>query len=303
MQVAKKVVGRWFSWWLVAALLTWMFVFAAAYATYVSDPDYARDEPLEAFSWLVFPGLIAVLMTWAVWSDYSWLIGAKRLLRLIVGMDSDSVVFSSPIKARPGMLIVNTERELIYTDLKSSIALIYNSKFEAASGYSISSEHRIPEGLLGSACIIGNPSQGYIARLPALEILFNSVKYYVIVIDPLYVSSTRGFEASIAGAKVTVTYNGYTVDASLSAYLGATPHLDAWLECVVGGVKGLVKIARGQRPPARVVKRILDRPLLLVVPEGMEEPPQLLKAADIKEFVSVGGSCPHYCKLKVKVSR
>ncbi len=286
----KLVVGKTFNKWLLVALLSWVFTIAGAYATYASDPEYARAMPFSAFFWLIFPGFIAAGVTWAVWSDYSWLRASRRLLGKINEVEEGRVSFSEPVKASPGLLTVSSIRTTGVFGEKASPVLLYESNFTPSGPEKEDSTHTIPKELFAYTSIIGNRSQGYSLALPALKTEFEGVTIYLAVIDPNIPATSAEYREAMQGVNVEAWTNGYMVKAKADPTPEAEPgsRYNVKLKCSDGEVEGVLDLFKNQVIPARTTRTLVEAPTILVIPEGMQEPPLILGRLGLKDIIALG---------------
>ncbi len=295
----KAVIGRPWSFWFFIAVLSWIFTGVAAYASYITTPLMAQEDPLGVFGWLVIPVFISAGVTWAWWDDVKWWRMARKTLSSVLDYSGKKILFKERVNGTLGFLEIEASPAILSSGSgKPMWILRYQAKFTKVSEESISSEFVFKKDLIEKAYVITSKGLRFKALLPVIAIRKGEYLTYIAVIDPNSIKGRKYYDFS-KEVFVEVEASGWLVKTVVKGVVGRK----VWLKmtCGIDGVETSIDIIKGEEIPLnKNIVLLSEKPVIIAIPKGLEQPKYIIKAIGIKWGIPIGYALTK-CSLSTKV--
>lgn len=285
--------------WFFSMVFLWFIVALSIYASYVTTPELAREDPLAAFGWAILPALLAVGATWVWWDNVSWWREAKKVASLIRWYKDGEVGFAEEVEASAGAVIVRSRVSYVPSALPGRVRAVmeYEAVFAGPEEGVRGDRFRLPDEALESAGVIYRGYYWLAATLPAILVKRPVHDVIVMVYDPAKVPR-RTYSASDGPAEVTAETSGWGV----KVIAAGEPGTRAWatLTCRQDEIEAKIKLLNGEHVPTQKEIALAPKePTIIVSARYSEEPKHIMKALHLKRQTAIGAALNH-CELEVK---
>lgn len=295
----KAIIGRPWGFWFFIAVLSWIFTGAAAYASYITTPLMAQEDPLGVFGWLVIPVFISAGVTWAWWDDVKWWRMARKTLSLVLDYSDKKILFKERVNGTLGLLEIDASPTILPSGSGKPMWILgYQAKFTKVGEENTSNEFVFKKDLIEKAYVITGKGLRFKALLPVVAIRRDEYLTYIAVIDPSNIEGRKYYSFS-KEVFVEVEDSGWLVKTVVKGVAGRK----VWLKmtCRIDDVETSIDIVKGEEVPInKSIVLFSEKPVIIAIPKGLEQPKYIIKAIGIKWGIPIGYALTK-CSLSTKV--